>query len=351
MIDAASYEREHIEGLRDGRKVDVQILERSIYALGLLEALVRVGAPITFKGGSSLMLLLDSPRRLSTDVDVVVAPGTDMGRFISAAAEIFPFKRSEEQVRKGRNGIDKQHYKFHYDSPAMGREFHILLDILYEEDRYASHVTKAIDNDLLIQRGDPVEISMPSADCILGDKLTAFAPHTTGIPFGIGKELEIIKQMYDVATLIDASTDFPAAVGTFRAIAASEAAYRGIDAGPDEILDDVIRSCASIASRGYYDKDDYAKYLSGIRAITNHIYAERFSAEKAAAMACRVMCFAACVKSGTPFEQVSDPSKLAGRDVSSAPYPRLKAMRKLDPIAFAYYVRAMDALGLSGRAE
>ena len=345
MIDASSYRKEHLESLRSGKKVDIQILERCIYALGLLEALVRVGAPITFKGGSSLMLLLDSPKRLSTDIDVVVTPETDMKRYILQAAELFPFKRCEEQVRKGRNGIDKQHYKFYYESPVMNREFYILLDILYEKDCYASHVTRQIDNDLLLQLGNPVAISMPSADCILGDKLTAFAPHTTGIPFGVGKELEIIKQMYDIATFIDVCTDFSAAVETFRAIAASEAAYRGLSVNCDDILDDTISACVSIASRGYYEKEDYAKYLLGIRAISNHIYAEKFSAEKASALACKVMCFAACVKSETTFERIFEPAKFMECDVSKTPYPKLKAMRKLDQNAFAYFVRAMEVLG------
>ena len=40
-------------------------------------------------------------------------------------------------------------------------------------------------------------------DCILGDKLTAFAPYTIGIPFGVDKELEIIKQLNDIACLFD----------------------------------------------------------------------------------------------------------------------------------------------------
>ena len=38
---------------------------------------------------------------------------------------------------------------------------------------------------------------------ILGDKLTAFAPHTTGVPLCVGKSMEIAKQLFDVATLID----------------------------------------------------------------------------------------------------------------------------------------------------
>ena len=58
MIDPRSYTLEHMEALRSGTRVDWQILERSIFALGLLEALARVGTPMCFKGGSSLMLLL-----------------------------------------------------------------------------------------------------------------------------------------------------------------------------------------------------------------------------------------------------------------------------------------------------
>ncbi|MFA6681104.1 MAG: hypothetical protein WCS35_03650, partial [Sphaerochaeta sp.] len=53
-----------------------------------------------------------------------------------------------------------------------------------------------------------VKETVPSVNCILGDKLTAFAPHTTGIPFGVDKELEIIKQLYDVSVLVDAHDNY-----------------------------------------------------------------------------------------------------------------------------------------------
>lgn len=55
-----------------------------------------------FKGGTSLTLLLDSPKRLSTDIDIIVAPGTDVNAYIEEAAKIFPFKSYTEQVRRGR---------------------------------------------------------------------------------------------------------------------------------------------------------------------------------------------------------------------------------------------------------
>lgn len=65
MINEKSFAMEHIESIRNNKRVDINLLERSIYAFELLEALVRVGLPFIFKGGTSLMLLLDKSRRLS----------------------------------------------------------------------------------------------------------------------------------------------------------------------------------------------------------------------------------------------------------------------------------------------
>jgi predicted nucleotidyltransferase component of viral defense system len=125
MITKENFTMEHIETVRQSRKVDRTILERSIYALGLLEALATVGMPFVFKGGTSLNLLLDTPKRLSTDIDIIVTPGTDVDAFIKEASKIFPFKSATQQIRYGRDNIEKRHYQFIYDSPAFGREFYI----------------------------------------------------------------------------------------------------------------------------------------------------------------------------------------------------------------------------------
>ncbi len=108
---------EHVLNLKKNRMVDSFILERSIYAFGLLEALCRVKLPFIFKGGTSLMLLLEQPRRLSTDIDIIVSPGTEIEHYLDEAGKIFPFKKIEHQIRKGKNSIEKRHYKYYYDSP------------------------------------------------------------------------------------------------------------------------------------------------------------------------------------------------------------------------------------------
>ncbi|RAZ94247.1 hypothetical protein DK853_36140, partial [Klebsiella oxytoca] len=76
--------------------------------------------------------------------------------------------------------------------------------------------------------GEASKIVMPSANCILGDKMTAFAPHTTGIPLGTKKELEIMKQLYDVATLSEIFTDQQELWETYDRVVAEEIAFRDI---------------------------------------------------------------------------------------------------------------------------
>ena len=118
MIQPNSFAEDHIRQLQRISKRDPILLERAVYAFGLLEALARVGMPFIFKGGTCLMLLMERPRRLSTDIDIIVRPGTDLDAFLEKASRIFPFQSVEEQKRVGKNQIEKRHFKFTYDSPV-----------------------------------------------------------------------------------------------------------------------------------------------------------------------------------------------------------------------------------------
>ena len=103
MLTQDNFTKENIERLQKISGNDPSLLEKTVYAFGLLEAISKVGMPFIFKGGTCLMLLLEKQRRLSTDIDIIVEPGTDVESFIQKAGQIFPFKSQEEDVRKGRN--------------------------------------------------------------------------------------------------------------------------------------------------------------------------------------------------------------------------------------------------------
>ena len=53
MIDKKIYDLDYIRQLQARYKTDPGLLERVLYAFGLLEALVKVGMKFTFKGGTA----------------------------------------------------------------------------------------------------------------------------------------------------------------------------------------------------------------------------------------------------------------------------------------------------------
>lgn len=358
MIDKRIYKLDYIRELQERYQTDPGLLERVLYAFGLLEALVKVGMKFTFKGGTSLMLLLEHPLRLSTDIDIIVEPGTDVDGYIEAAGTIFLFLRKEEDIRKGQNNIEKRHFKFIYHSPIRQKEFYILLDIVFMESPYDMVVSKPIGNDLLITEAEDLPVTVPTLECILGDKLTAFAPHTTGVPLGKNKELEIAKQLYDVAVLAERMKDQSQFKATYNKAVEEELAFRGLDLQKSDVLKDTIRACICIISRGTYDKEDYVEYLKGCRSLTSHILGNRFTPEIAAEIACSVMCLAASVLTDKEFPQITDPAGYAKERLAGNQYKKLAYIRKRSLIAYGYLVEATrmleseeDSVHISGRRK
>lgn len=340
MLKKENFTEEHIRDLQSASHRDPLLLERSVYAFGLLEAITRGGMPFIFKGGTCLILLLERPMRLSTDIGIIVAPGTDLNTFIEEAGKIFPFVSVEEQVRKGKNNIEKRHFKFVYESPVMERSIYILLDVLFEDAKYKRLIAKPIKNELILTDGEDLTVQIPSVESILGDKLTAFAPHTTGILLNSNKDMEIIKQLYDVMTLIEVAEDFTEVRETYYSLVQDEIAYRGLDIGPGDALRDTYNATVSIASRGKVSKEDYVSYLQGLRDVRSHIYVENFSAEEASKRVPVVMYLVACLLKNVPFEKVIDPAAYLGAGFISDELKALKSLRKVAPAGYACAVKA-----------
>lgn len=339
MIAKENYEKQHIMELHKSSKKDPQLLERALHAFGLLEAISRVGMPFIFKGGTCLMLLLKHPMRLSTDIDIIVAPGTPIEKYLEEAAKIFPFREQEEQVRIGKNRIEKRHFKFTYESPVTRKDIYILLDILFEESHYEALIEKEIKNELLLLEGEPLKVKIPSINCILGDKLTAFAPHTTGILLDTGKDMEVMKQMYDVCTLMEEFDDYQEMYKTYRRIAEQEIAYRGKTDTIEDVLKDTFRAAYCIASRGKVSAEEYPLYVKAIRSLRSHIYAENYSPEIAAVRAVKIMYITACMLNGRPFDKIEDSSLYEHENYIGDELKHLNYLRKINLEAYAYSIK------------
>ena len=75
MLTKENFSIQHIMELKNSSKRDPGLLERVIYAFGLLEALRRVELPFIFKGGTSLLLILDKPFGLTIQMAIFTLCG------------------------------------------------------------------------------------------------------------------------------------------------------------------------------------------------------------------------------------------------------------------------------------
>jgi len=286
----------HLSEKRKKYSKDPAIMEAMIFALYLLEHLKNTGLEFTFKGGTSLILLLKKPKRFSVDIDITLKPEVTKKILESHLSKIpassaFTEMKLDER-RSYKDGIPKAHYKFIYKSNISTKdkegnlisnpEREILLDVVFEEDRYPITIKKAIETEWLIQEGESVKVNMPNIDSVTGDKLTAFAPNTTGVPYGLEKEKEIMKQLFDIGSLFDDMSDIEVVKQSFLAIVRSEIEYRPekkIESS-EQVLQDIIDTSLLIAGITQLSKDEkdlaLKEIYTGINQFKHYLFEGTF---------------------------------------------------------------------------
>ena len=110
MITKQTYTPKNIRRIQEEFKVDPELAQRAVFALGLVEALRKAGLDFLFKGGSSLMLVFEVPKRLSTDVDILVPTDGGMHRLC------FSLRRGSG--RRGNRNIHNNGLPEHHEQKA-----------------------------------------------------------------------------------------------------------------------------------------------------------------------------------------------------------------------------------------
>jgi hypothetical protein len=156
------------------------------------------------------------------------------------------------------------------------------LDIVFAENHYPTLVDRPIQTEWLMQEGESLAVKIPDINSIIGDKLTAFAPNTTGVPYGVDKEKEIMKQLFDVGCLFDLLTDLEIFKRSFKESAQSEIEYRPerkIDS-VEQVLKDVIETSILIAKivglKKDEDKLELREINTGINQFKHYIFKGTF---------------------------------------------------------------------------
>ncbi len=257
------------------------LFETCLHAFELLGRLSGSGLPFLFKGGTSMFLHSAAPRRISTDIDIMTpVSGDDLLNVLRTVAEGDPFLSFDEHDRGFRDLPNRRHFRYFYQ-PATGgsKPIPLLLDVV--EDDFSAFLSE--DKPVAQSWFTPsreATVKVQTLDYLLGDKLAAFAPRTTGVPYvrkdgTEGDLMQIAKQFFDVATLFDLNGNPSACLPAWQEHVRKEAAYRGLkELDPEDVLKDTFHACLAATMVTFPVKRrhrDSNRLWKGINSLANHV--------------------------------------------------------------------------------
>jgi len=343
-----------------------QILERCVHALTLLGHLEESGLPFVFRGGTCILLHLPEIHRLSIDIDIICAvTGKELESVLDAVGRRPPFTRHEESVRDGDRLPRRRHFKFFYSSALNVNEYappSVMLDVVEEVEEIHKLESKPITTGFL-EAENEIKVLLPTVSSLLADKLTAFAPSTTGVPLWKkdgtpGDVVQVVKQLFDVGMLFDHATNGADFQETYDRAQAQEANYRGGIHSREATLEDTIAHC--IAASPLKPKvqntfPEYALLRDGYLGMRGHL-TRKFSEQDFRAMAARTALLAAHLQTrniidfesaryaGTK-EQIA---ALRAASFNNTQWDWADGLRQVNPEAYHYWLAASRLLGIGG---
>ncbi|MFA7449173.1 MAG: nucleotidyl transferase AbiEii/AbiGii toxin family protein, partial [Weeksellaceae bacterium] len=205
------------------------------------------------------------------------------------------------------------------------------------------------NSDFVPQSGKPLNVNVPSLEDILGDKLTAFAPNTTGIPYfkkDDSMSMEIIKQLYDIGNLFDAVNDIETIKTTFYRFAKTEIAYRNSEKITEkDVLEDIYQTALCIVTRGTEGKGNFEELQNGIQRVGSFIFSESYHIEKAIAHASKAVYLSALIQhNAKTIDKFENPLQLKDWQIGEPINNKLNKLKKSNPEAFFYWYKIHEIM-------
>ena len=197
--DPNYFTKEHIEKYR--HNTTPVLAEQVVHSMELVALLVHKGLNFMFKGGNSLLVLLENPQRFSIDVDI--ASDETKERVEEILQEIIKdsdvFIRWEKRPHKTKPWLPMTsyyiYYKSHFTEPA---ETNIMLDVQLKMSLYKKMKKPVCCGNFYKSK---IDVLVPTISSLIGDKLLTLGPSTLGIPLNKGKEAQRLKHAYDISLL------------------------------------------------------------------------------------------------------------------------------------------------------
>lgn len=227
----------------------------------------------------------------------------------------------------------------------------ILLDVLYEDNHYHKIEDKILSHPFIQTDDSETIIHVPSVADMLGDKLTAFAPNTCGVPYYKGTHnstINVAKQLHDVGRLFDAVEDIATTAEIFKSIAVVElSSYRGKGEDLSIVYDDIRNTALALATRGKVDpNEDFELLKEGVDKLKSHIYVGRYTLDMAISDASKAAYLATVIQYGlNKIEKYSGNSaELKNITISPVISKGVAKIRRGNPEAYYYWCKISQIL-------
>jgi hypothetical protein len=236
--ESVYFGREYIESHRFG--ASARLAEQAVHCLELVAALAKEGLDFQFKGGNSLLLILDHPRRFSIDVDIATnEPRERIENCLDLICK--PDKRFLRWTLRPHKTKPRlpmaSFYIFHKSYYVNEDDAFVMLDVQLRRSPYATECKQVVSGDIYRSK-TKTEIPLPSS--IIGDKLLTLGPCTLGIPVGKGKAAQRLKHVYDVSMLLDMKPDLTEIRKAFFACLEMENTIQEKNISADDLLTDTL---------------------------------------------------------------------------------------------------------------
>lgn len=280
-----------------------ELAEQAIHCLELVAELVEAGLSFQFKGGNSLLLILDTPQRFSIDVDIATdASAEAIETVLTDIVNRFGvFTRWEKRQHKTKPWIPLSSYYLFYPSVVSeSPDTNIMLDCQMHLSPYPCGPHPVACGSLFTSA---TEVLLPLPSSIIGDKLLTLGPATLGIPVGKGKEAQRLKHFFDVSRLLGMRPKLGAIRESFTNCLRFENDLQGLSLSVEEVIRDTLEGAWSVVHFREPPKmdDDHSvlsEHVRGLGPFARHLFRERYSWTDLQYDLARAACCIAAV--GTP---------------------------------------------------
>ena len=300
------------------------------------------------------MLYVPTIRRLSIDIDILCSSqASGLDRVLAAVATMPPFLKVEEDERGSRGLPKRRHFRFFYSPFMTGNPSpFVFLDVVEDHNIPHELIRKAIAPTFLdIDR--EVMVTLPTVESLLADKLTAFAPRTTGVPFyptnnQKADTMQIMKQLFDIGELFNIADDLSAVCRVYRKIFDLENEYREGKYAIENALDDTFQAALSLSVhrlKGVPDSMEASMLQDGVKRLTSHLVGHRFNLDDAkvaaskAALLTRLIVAEKVDVSLSALRSLPAPGILRELQLGREHIP-LDRLKRTNPEAFWYWYQA-----------